>query len=221
MLRRPVRPDRYATGGYFIALVSRGMVPAYVGQGVNDNEWGDGAMAQDEPRQTEGGVREPSVQAQPSGLEARLLGLYERAESVLISVVALLLIGFVLIALLGVFGEVRGPLLDDHNFSEAALRGIDAVFLAIILLELLHTTLSRGPISLQVQEFLVIGITAAIRHGLEVAAAGRGGNQRDVVVNLAINALGALVLVLALWLVRQQLRADRSEQRAGRGETDG
>ncbi|HKO24856.1 MAG TPA: hypothetical protein VJY65_08970, partial [Chloroflexota bacterium] len=95
----------------------------------------------------------------------------------------------------------------------AALKGIDGAFLAIILLELLHTTLSRGPISQQLQEFLVIGITAAVRHGLELAASGRGSNPREVVINLAINALGALVLIAGLWLVRQQLRADRRERR--------
>jgi hypothetical protein len=34
-----------------------------------------------------------------------------------------------------------------------------------------------------------------------------------VVINLAINALGALVLIAGLWLVRQQLRAERRERR--------
>lgn len=108
---------------------------------------------------------EPRVQAKPTPIEERLNRLYERAESLLTLVVALFLIAFVLLA----FVEVHEPLFVTHNFTEAVLRGIDAVFLAIILLELLHTTLSRGPVSQQLQEFLVIGITAAIRHGLEVA----------------------------------------------------
>jgi len=158
---------------------------------------------------------EPTVQAQPSAPEGRLIHLYERAESVLTSVVALFLIVFVVVALLGVIGEVKGPLLaPTPDFTTAALKGIDAAFLAIILLELLHTTLSRGPISQQLQEFLVIGITAAVRHGLELAASGRGNNPRDVVINLTINAVGAFVLIAGLWLVRQQLRADRRERRA-------
>jgi hypothetical protein len=152
--------------------------------------------------------------AQPSAPERRLIHLYERAESVLTSVVAFFLIICVVIALLALIGEVKGPLLArTPDFTTAALKGIDGAFLAIILLELLHTTLSRGPISQQLQEFLVIGITAAVRHGLELAASGRGSNPREVVVNLAINALGVLVLIAGLWLVRQQLRADRRERR--------
>ena len=113
---------------------------------------------------------------------------------------------FVLMALAAVVVEVKDPLLGG-DLTTATLRGVDATFLAIILLELLHTTLSRGPISQQLQEFLVIGITATIRHSLEVAA--ERGEARDVVVNLTINAAGALLLVAALWLVRHQLRADR------------
>jgi hypothetical protein len=77
----------------------------------------------------------------------------------------------------------------------------------------LHTTLSRGPISQQLQEFLVIGITAAVRHGLELAASGPGSNPREVVIALVLNSVGAVVLVGGLWLVRQQLRADRRAQR--------
>jgi len=73
-----------------------------------------------------------------------------------------------------------------------------------------------------VQEFLVIGITSAVRHGLTVAAnvngrtgagartsglAASGGSARDVGVNLAVNAAGVLILVAALWLVRQHADA--------------
>ena len=156
---------------------------------------------------------EPRVRPRPGRPEERLNALYERGESVLTSVVALFIMGFVVVALVAVIAEVRRPLFVDHDFSLAALKGIDAAFLAIILLELLHTTLSRGPISQQLQEFLVIGITAAVRHGLELAASGRGSNPRDVVINLVLNSVGAVVLVGGLWLVRQQLRADRRAQR--------
>ena len=38
-------------------------------------------------------------------------------------------------------------------------------------------------------------------------------HNREVVINLTINALGALVLIAGLWPVRQQLRADRRERR--------
>ena len=167
-----------------------------------------------------GAMQEPSVRAQPTGSDERIIKVYERVESLLTLIVALLLIGFVLIALAGVVIDVRGPLIHDHNFTEAALGGIDSIFLAIILLELLHTALSHGPVSQQVQEFLVIGITAAVRHGLEVAAPGHGKSSHAVVIDLAINSAAVLVLVLALWLIRQQLRADQREIRLERTATD-
>jgi phosphate starvation-inducible membrane PsiE len=76
----------------------------------------------------------------------------------------------------------------------------------IILLELLHTILSHGPISQQVQEFLAIGITAAVRHGLGLAASNT--DQNALVIDLAVNSGGVLLLVSALWLVRQRSAMD-------------
>ena len=157
--------------------------------------------------------KEPSVQPQPTEKEEKLNLFWERVESILTSVITVIIIGFVVIAIIGVFMEIREPLFVAHDFTKAALKGIDAAFLAIILLELLHTTLARGSISSQLQEFLVIGITAAVRHGLELAASGSGSNPRDLVINLVINSTGALILVIALWLVRHQLRADTLAQR--------
>ncbi|MBV9582162.1 MAG: hypothetical protein JO057_26565 [Chloroflexi bacterium] len=154
---------------------------------------------------------EPTLRPQPTSSERDLTTFLERGESMLTSVVGVILAIFVLVALAAIVVEVKDPLLAG-DLTTATLRGIDATFLAIILLELLHTTLSRGPISQQLQEFLVIGITATIRHSLEVAA--ERGDPRDVVVNLTINAVGALLLVTALWLVRHHLRADRRQAAA-------
>ena len=56
-------------------------------------------------------------------------------------------------------------------------------------------------------------VWAAVRHGLELAASGPGSNPREVVIALVLNSVGAVVLVGGLWLVRQQLRADRRAQR--------
>ncbi len=150
---------------------------------------------------------DPSLRPEPTASENWITDLFVRIESRLISVVALFLIAFVAIALAAVIKEVKDPLL-DLDFGTAAIKGTDATFLAIILLELLHTTLSRGPISEQVREFLAIGITATVRHGLDIAAS-RGNGQRDVVINLAINMGAALVLVVALWLTQHQTRADQ------------
>ena len=166
---------------------------------------------------------EPRIQPAPLGPEKRFNDGLERAASILTSVVASLLILFVVIAILGVVLEAWHSLFTDHDPMHAALSGLDAAFIVIILLELVHTTLSRGPISTQVQEFLVIGITSAVRNGLETAA-GRGkGSARETAIDLAITSVAALLLVVALWLVRQRLHADQTSARerpAARGHDD-
>jgi len=150
---------------------------------------------------------------------ARGLGI---VEQLLVSVVALLLVGFAALGLLNTVALVKDTLVGGGDYAVVIAEGIDAAFLTIILLELLHTVLSRGALGQQVQEFLVIGITSAVRHGLTVAAnvnggtgagartsglAASGGSTRDVGVNLAVNATGVLILVAALWLVRQHADA--------------
>ncbi len=102
------------------------------------------------------------------------------------------------------------------HLTTAVAAGTDSIFLTVILLELLHTVISRGPLLEQTQEFIVIGITSVIRHGLSlVATAGiataavsgaHGGappNARDIVIDLAINSASVLLLVVALWLIRR------------------
>jgi hypothetical protein len=128
------------------------------------------------------------------------------------TVVAGLLMVCVAIALVGVGVEAWHPL-RDGDFVGAAVAGLDAAFVVIILLELVHTTLSRGPISSQIQEFLVIGITSAIRSGIETAARRGGGSPRDTAVVIAITSLAALLLVAALALLRQRLSVERLAHR--------
>jgi len=150
---------------------------------------------------------------------ARGLGV---VEQLLVSVVALLLVVFAALGLLNTVALVKDTLVGGGDYAVVIAEGIDAAFLTIILLELLHTVLSRSALGQQVQEFLVIGITSAVRHGLTVAAningrpgagaptsglAASGGSVRDVGVNLAVNAAGVLILVAALWLVRQHADA--------------
>jgi hypothetical protein len=179
-------------------------------------------------------------------------------ERVLIYMVALLLVGFAVLALVNTVVLVEAPLLGPaHDYGLAISHGIDAAFLTVILLELLHTVLSRGPISRQLQEFLVIGITSAVRHSLEIAAGTvgtrtetrticnsvraalhrtqqschsatltlPGSSSRGIVIDLAINALGVLILVAALWLVRQQMGVPQDERMGhapvARGEPHG
>jgi phosphate starvation-inducible membrane PsiE len=146
------------------------------------------------------------IQPPPSRFEHRCNIALERTASVLTSVVAFLLIVFVVIALVGVVVAAAKPILERRDFLDSAVQGIVGAFLAIILLELVHTTVTRGPVTRQLQEFIIVGITASVRSGLEVAAEARMRDPREVVTSLAINAVGVLVLVCALWLVRRQFQ---------------
>jgi phosphate starvation-inducible membrane PsiE len=148
----------------------------------------------------------------PARPERWLNRVIERAASMLTSIIALFLIVLVAMEIVSAVGATLATV--DHDAPHAAMVGLDSAFLAIILIELVHTTLSRGPISVQVQEFLVIGITSGVRSGLEAVAA-RGADARAVAVSLALNAAGVLILVVALWLVRQRLHVHRPARRGG------
>jgi hypothetical protein len=156
-------------------------------------------------------------------------------ELMLRYVVAVFLIGLAVISLANVVVLVWPPLTTQHDYTMAISIGFDTVFLTVILLEVLHTVLSRGPLVRQIQEFLVIGVTSAVRHGLEIAAAVGTTRQEvrtvcnnvtallrhvqrvcqqvpvsapttssgEIVKELVVNAGAVLLLVIALWLVRQ------------------
>jgi phosphate starvation-inducible membrane PsiE len=152
---------------------------------------------------------EEPVQPPASHPEERYNRLLERATSVLTSVVASVLLVFVVLALAGVAVAALEPLVRAHDFTRAAIDGLDGAFLVIILLELVHTTLSRGPLARQLQEFLVIGITSGVRAGLE-GVAQRGTEMRTLSTTLALDAVAVLVLVIAFCLVRQRVRAQQN-----------
>jgi hypothetical protein len=164
-------------------------------------------------------LKEPRGPPAPTRLEHEVNETLERAASVLTSVVAALLILFVGVALVGVVIAAVKPIVERHDLLDAAVNGIVGAFLAIILLELAHTTLTRGPVTRQLQEFLVVGITASVRAGLEVAAEARTRAPREVVTSLAINSIGVFMLVCALWLIRRQFHVEKkikdSEAAAG------
>jgi len=148
---------------------------------------------------------EPTIQAPPTHRESRFNETLAHVANILTSAVALLLIVFVGVALVGVVTEGVKPLLDGGRYTDAAVQGVNSAFLAIILLELVHTTVSRGPMTRQLQEFLVIGVTVGVRSGLEIAAGAGEHDPRDVAIDLAVNALGVLILVAALCLLRRRL----------------
>ena len=148
------------------------------------------------------------LQASPARLEERLDFVVERGARYLTSVVGLFLVGFVIIALAGAVVPVWRALVEEHNDLEAVLDGLDMAFLAIILLELVETTRSQGPMTRRIREFIAIGITAGVRSGLEIAARSRDGSPRDLIIAVVLNSVGVMVLAAAWWLVRQHHHAE-------------
>src|SRR5579871_3496384 len=94
---------------------------------------------------------EPVAHSAPT-IDESISGLFEFIERVLIYVVGLFLIGFAILALVDTVVLVKDPIFVEHDYTTAITHGIDAAFLTVILLELLHTVLSRGPLSRQLQE---------------------------------------------------------------------
>ncbi len=168
----------------------------------------------DRPERDEHRERDEGPVPTPSRPERRVNEFIERLASVLTTVVGACLIVFVAVALAGIVENTWTPLVQEHDFTTAALHGLDAAFLAIIIIELVHTTLTRGgALTEQVQQFLVIGITAEVRSGLEIAVNERQHETGRVVVNLALNAVGVLILVVSFVLVRRRLEAERQHHR--------
>jgi hypothetical protein len=66
----------------------------------------------------------------------------------------------------------------------------------------------------QLQQLLVIGVTATVRHGLGIVAT--RGEPWDITLNLAVDALAAPLSVIGLWLVRNQLQQEGREARRTR-----
>lgn len=151
------------------------------------------------------------------GLDQFIDRIFRVLQRALIGAVAVVLIGLSGLALWDTIVSVQNQLSHNH-LTLAIATGLDTAFLTVILLELLHTVTRRGAVAQQVQEFIVIGITSVVRHGLAIAAASSGtgrasvlgggalaaASQRDTVINLAINSVSVLLLVTALWLVRHR-----------------
>jgi phosphate starvation-inducible membrane PsiE len=153
-------------------------------------------------------VEEPQLQPPASPREKRIHDLIERIASIGMSLVAAVLLLLVAVTLFEAVRDAWEPLV-HHDYMKAALEGLDSTFLAIILLELVHTTVLRGPLTVQLQEFLVIGIMSVIRSALEVVAGARSRPSRDVAIDLVITGGAVLLLVVSLWLLRHRLYKDR------------
>jgi len=81
-------------------------------------EDGEGTMTPQEQQR-----HEPKVRAQPSGWERRLFAGYERAESLIMSIVALVLIALAVIALVDTVVQIATPLLArERDYTEGSTR---------------------------------------------------------------------------------------------------
>jgi uncharacterized membrane protein (DUF373 family) len=117
--------------------------------------------------------------------------------------VALVLIG---IALALLFRTVSDALTSGDAFVVAVTTAINGVLFVVIVLELFRTVLAhlQGG-GFQLQPFLVIGIISSVRHILLIGAQSLAGGTRafeHAEIELAVNAGVALVLVIALVLIR-------------------
>lgn len=147
-------------------------------------------------------------------------------ERVLIAGVVIVLVVLSFMALWDSVVLIRDQV-QVHDLTRAITVGVDTVFLTVILLELLHTVVGREPLARQAPDFIVIGITSAIRHGLSIVATASSsgetikrviggktyqltvpgsGNPREIVIDLAINSTGVLILVIGLWVVRHSFK---------------
>jgi hypothetical protein len=155
-------------------------------------------------------------------IDAGMARSFAIIQRLLIAAVAVALVILSVMALWDTIVLVKDEL-QRHDVTRAITAGVDTVFLTVILLELLHTVIGQEPLARQAPNFIVIGITSAIRHGLGLVATsiggetvkrtigghvynvtlpGTGSNARDTVINLLINSGSVLFLVGALWLVR-------------------
>jgi uncharacterized membrane protein (DUF373 family) len=128
------------------------------------------------------------------------------AEDVLYAAVALVLVG-VAVALL--YQTIHDLLTTDHiSFVRRINEAVNGVLFVVIILEIFRTVLAHleGG-GFQLVPFLVIGVISAVRHILLVGTeALQGKTSRAFThaqIELGVNALVALVLVIALVLIRR------------------
>lgn len=128
------------------------------------------------------------------------------AEDVLYAAVALVLVG-VAVALL--YHTIEEVFTAEHlSFVRRINDAVNGVLFVVIVLEIFRTVLAHleGG-GFQLVPFLVIGVISAVRHILLVGTEALEGQTQRVFehtqIELAVNALVALVLVIALVLIRR------------------
>ncbi len=130
----------------------------------------------------------------------------ERIEEVFHIVLGLCLLG---IAIAALYFSVNRVFETDPFFPTGMIQAINDVLFIIIILEILRTVVARYTDGVfQLQNFLIIGVIAAVRHILTVGASmtlasGKSQTEFDrAVVELGISAGIVVALVFAIFLSR-------------------
>ena len=128
------------------------------------------------------------------------------AEDLLYAAVALVLVGVAVALLYQTIHDVFTH--DGISFIRRINDAVNGVLFVVIILEIFRTVLSHleGG-GFQLVPFLVIGVISAVRHILLVGTEALQGQTQRVFehtqIELGVNALVALVLVIALVLIRR------------------
>jgi uncharacterized membrane protein (DUF373 family) len=150
--------------------------------------------------------------------EVVLLGRWvERIEEVFHIVLGVFLLGIAVAALY--FSVVR-VFETTPFFPTGMIQAINDILFIIIILEILRTVVARYTDGVfQLQNFLIIGVIAAVRHILTVGASmtlasGKSQDQFDrAVIELGISTAIVVALVFAIFLAKASNNIDRNSNK--------
>jgi uncharacterized membrane protein (DUF373 family) len=150
--------------------------------------------------------------------EVVLLGRWvERIEEIFHIVLGVFLLGIAVAALY--FSVVR-VFETAPFFPTGMIQAINDILFIIIILEILRTVVARYTDGVfQLQNFLIIGVIAAVRHILTVGASmtlasGKSQDQFDrAVIELGISTAIVVALVFAIFLAKASNNLDRKSNK--------
>jgi uncharacterized membrane protein (DUF373 family) len=150
--------------------------------------------------------------------EVVLLGRWvERIEEIFHIVLGVFLLGIAIAALY--FSVVR-VFETTPFFPNGMIQAINDILFIIIILEILRTVVARYTDGVfQLQNFLIIGVIAAVRHILTVGASmtlasGKSQDQFDrAVIELGISTAIVVALVFAIFLAKASNNLDRNSNK--------
>ena len=132
----------------------------------------------------------------------------ERAEKVVLSMIAAVLVTLaVLLLLSSVLGMLAA--IKEGTMRDAAIEILDGVLLVMMTMEIVYTvTLSLQSNKLSAEPFLIIGIIAAIRRTLVITAESTKLENTPALFQSTLMELGLLSLIVgvmafSIWMIRR------------------